>query len=92
MDQLIATTAFGLGFFRMVEEVRTVKDIDVNLKNTIILGTITNILWIIYQYRTQGQSLTVLYMLIGLVIQLYILRSIILKEKDLILSSNERSH
>jgi hypothetical protein len=76
----------------MVEEVRTVKDIDVNLKNTIILGTITNILWIVYQYRTQGQSLTVLYMLIGLVIQLYILRSIILKEKDLILSSNERSH
>jgi len=92
MDQLIATTAFGLGFVQMIEEVRTVKDINVNLKNTIILGTITNILWIIYQYRTQGQSLTVLYMLIGLVIQLYILRSIILKEKDLILSSNERSH
>ena len=92
MDQLIATTAFGLGFVQMIEEVRTVKDINVNLKNTIILGTITNILWIIYQYRTQGQSLTVLYMLIGLVIQLYILRSIILKEKDLIISSNERSH
>jgi len=92
MDQLIATTAFGLGFVQMIEEVRTVKDINVNLKNTIILGTITNILWIVYQYRTQGQSLTVLYMLIGLVIQLYILRSIILKEKDLILSSNERSH
>lgn len=92
MDQLIATTAFGLGFVQMIEEVRSVKDINVNLKNTIILGTITNILWIVYQYRTQGQSLTVLYMLIGLVIQLYILRSIILKEKDLILSSNERSH
>ncbi len=92
MDQLIATTAFGLGFVQMIEEVRTVKDINVNLKNTIILGTITNILWIVYQYRTQGQSLTVLYMLIGLVIQLYILRSIIVKEKDLILSSNERSH
>jgi voltage-gated potassium channel Kch len=92
MDQLIATTAFGLGFVQMIEEVRTVKDININLKNTIILGTITNILWIVYQYRTQGQSLTVLYMLIGLVIQLYILRSIILKEKDLILSSNERSH
>lgn len=92
MDQLIATTAFGLGFVQMIEEVRTVKDINVNLKNTIILGTITNILWIVYQYKTQGQSLTVLYMLIGLVIQLYILRSIILKEKDLILSSNERSH
>ncbi len=92
MDQLIATTAFGLGFVQMIEEVRTVKYIKKNLKNTIILGTITNILWIVYQYRTQGQSLTVLYMLIGLVIQLYILRSIILKEKDLILSSNERSH
>lgn len=91
MDNLVASTAFGLGFVQMYEQVRSIKDIDVNLKNTVILSIITSILWFVYQYRKYGLNMTTMYTSVGLVVQLYVLNAILLKEKDRILSSNERS-
>ncbi len=91
MDNLVASTAFGLGFVQMYEQVRSIKDIDVNLKNTVILSIITSILWFVYQYRKYGLNMTTLYTSAGLIVQLYVLNAILLKEKDRILSSNERS-
>ena len=91
MDNLVASNAFGLGFVQMYEQVRSIKDIDVNLKNTVILSIITSILWFVYQYRKYGLNMTTMYTSVGLVVQLYVLNAILLKEKDRILSSNERS-
>lgn len=91
MDNLVASTAFGLGFVQMYEQVRSIKDIDVNLKNTVILSIITSILWFAYQYRKYGLNMTTMYTSVGLIVQLYVLNAILLKEKDRTLYSNERS-
>lgn len=91
MDNLVASTAFGLGFVQMYEQVRSIKDIDVNLKNTVILSIITSILWFTYQYRKYGLNMTTMYTSVGLIVQVYVLNAILLKEKDRIQSSNERS-
>lgn len=91
MDAILPSLAMGLGLVQLYDQVRSVKDIDVNLKNTIILSIITSILWFTYQYRKYGLNMTTLYTSAGLVVQLYVLNAILLKEKDRILSSNERS-
>ena len=91
MDNLIASTSFGLGFIQMYEQVRSVKEIDINLKNAVILSIISSILWFTYQYRKYGLNMTTLYTSAGLIVQLYVLNAILLKEKDRLSSSNERS-
>jgi hypothetical protein len=91
MDDILPSLAMGLGLVQLYDQVRSVKDIDVNLKNTITLSIITSILWFTYQYRKYGLNMTTLYTSAGLVVQLYVLNAILLKEKDRILSSNERS-
>ena len=91
MDAILPSLAMGLGLVQLYDQVRSVKDIDVNLKNTIILSIITSILWFTYQYRKYGLNMTTLYTSAGLVVQLYVLNAILLKEKDRISSSNERS-
>jgi hypothetical protein len=91
MDDILPSLAMGLGLVQLYDQVRSVKDIDVNLKNTITLSIITSILWFTYQYRKYGLNMTTLYTSAGLVVQIYVLNAILLKEKDRILSSNERS-
>jgi hypothetical protein len=91
MDDILPSLAMGLGLVQLYDQVRSVKDIDVNLKNAVILSIITSILWFTYQYRKYGLNMTTLYTSAGLVVQLYVLNAILLKEKDRILSSNERS-
>jgi len=91
MDDILPSLAMGLGLVQLYDQVRSVKDIDVNLKNTVTLSIITSILWFTYQYRKYGLNMTTLYTSAGLVVQIYVLNAILLKEKDRILSSNERS-
>ena len=91
MDDILPSLAMGLGLVQLYDQVRSVKDIDVNLKNAVILSIITSILWFTYQYRKYGLNMTTLYTSAGLVVQLYVLNAILLKEKVRILSSNERS-
>jgi hypothetical protein len=91
MDDILPSLAMSLGLVQLYDQVRSVRDIDVNLKNTIILSIITSVLWFVYQYRKYGLNMTTLYTSAGLVVQVYVLNAILLKEKDRILSSNERS-
>jgi hypothetical protein len=82
MDEVISTIAMGLGLVQLYDQVRKIDEIDVNAKNAILLGILTSILWFIYQYRKYGLNATTLYTSAGLVVQLYVLNKILLKEKD----------
>jgi hypothetical protein len=72
----------GLGLVQLYDQVRKIDEIDVNAKNAILLGILTSILWFIYQYRKYGLNATTLYTSAGLIVQLYVLNKILLKEKD----------
>jgi hypothetical protein len=41
---------------------------------------VASILWLIYQYRKLGANVTTVYMVLGIVVQIYILNRILLKE------------
>jgi hypothetical protein len=82
MDEVISTIAMGLGLVQLYDQVRKIDEIDVNAKNAILLGILTSILWFIYQYRKYGLNATTLYTSAGLIVQLYVLNKILLKEKD----------
>jgi hypothetical protein len=81
MDTIIPGVAMSLGLIQLYEQVRSVDEIDVDMKNTILLGTITSSLWLVYQFKKYGLNATTLYTSAGLVVQLYVLNKILLKEK-----------
>ena len=82
MEEVISTIAMGLGIVQLYDQVRKIDEIDVNAKNAILLGILTSILWFIYQYRKYGLNATTLYTSAGLIVQLYVINKILLKEKD----------
>jgi hypothetical protein len=81
MDTIIPGVAMSLGVVQLYDQVRSVEDVDVDMKNTILLGIVTSILWLIYQFRKYGLNATTLYTSAGLIVQLYVLNKILLKEK-----------
>lgn len=81
MDTIIPGVAMSLGLVQLYEQVRSVDEIDVDMKNTFLLGTITSSLWLVYQFKKYGLNATTLYTSAGLVVQLYVLNKILLKEK-----------
>ncbi len=81
MDTIIPGVAMSLGLVQLYEQVRSVDEIDVDMKNTILLGTITSSLWLVYQFKKYGLNATTLYTSAGLVVQLYVLNKILLKAK-----------
>ena len=82
MNEIISSVAMGLGFVQLYGQVRSVDEIGVDMKNTILLGIVTSCLWLIYQYRKYGLNATTLYTSAGVMVQLYVLNKILLKEKD----------
>jgi hypothetical protein len=82
MNEIISSVAMGLGFVQLYGQVRSVDEIGVDMKNTILLGIVTSCLWLIYQYRKYGVNMTTLYTSAGVMVQLYVLNKILLKEKD----------
>ena len=81
MDEIISSVAMGLGFVQLYEQMKKVDEIEVDTKNTILLAILTSILWLVYQYRKYGVNMTTLYTSAGLIVQLYVLNKILLKEK-----------
>ncbi|MAT63518.1 MAG: hypothetical protein CL881_06935 [Dehalococcoidia bacterium] len=81
MDEIISSVAMGLGLVQMYQQVREIDEIGLEMKNTIILGLLTSFLWLVYQYRKYGLNATTIYTSAGLIVQLYILNKILLKEK-----------
>lgn len=80
MDDIISSIAFGLGFIEMYGRVQNIDKIDVSVKTTVMLGILTSSLWFVYQYRKYGLNATTLYTITGLIVQLYVLNSILVKE------------
>ena len=81
-NDIIASIAFGIGFVLMYKDVEQSDKIDVDRKNVILMGLISSLLWLVYQYRRYGVNMTTLYTSSGIIVQLYILNKILLKEKD----------
>ena len=81
MDEIISSVAMGLGLVQMYQQVHEIDEIGLEMKNTIILGLLTSFLWLVYQYRKYGLNATTIYTSAGLIVQLYILNKILLKEK-----------
>jgi len=82
MDNIITGLATGLGFIQLYGQVKSVDEININMKNTILLSILTSSLWLVFQYRKYGINATTFYTSSGLIVQLYILNRILVKEKD----------
>jgi len=80
-NDIIASIAFGIGFVLMYKDLENSDKVDVERKNTILLGLLSSCLWLVYQYRKYGVNMTTLYTSSGLIVQLYVLNQILLKEK-----------
>lgn len=81
-NDIIASIAFGIGFVLMYKDVEQSDKIDIERKNVILLGLISSLLWFVYQYRQYGLNMTTLYTSSGIIVQLYVLNKILLKERD----------
>ena len=81
-NDIIASIAFGIGFVLMYKDLEESDKIGVERKNVILLGLLSSLLWFVHQYRRYGLNMTTVYTSVGIVVQLYILNRILLKEKD----------
>jgi hypothetical protein len=81
-NDIISSIAFGIGFVQMYNQVQTSDELDVGAKNMLLMSTLTSVLWLTYQYRKFGLNITTLYTSAGLIVQLYVLNKILLKEKE----------
>jgi hypothetical protein len=82
LNDIIASIAFGLGFVLMYKDLENSDTVDVKQKNIVLLGLVSSILWLVHQYRRYGINMTTMYTSTGLMVQLYVLNKILLKEKD----------
>ena len=81
-NDIISSIAFGIGFVQMYNQVQTSDELDVSAKNMLLMSTLTSVLWLTYQYRKFGLNISTLYTSAGLIVQLYVLNKILLKEKE----------
>jgi Ca2+/Na+ antiporter len=81
-NDIIASIAFGIGFVLMYRDIEHSDKIDVERKSVILFGLISSLLWFVHQYRRYGLNMTTVYTSTGIIVQLYILNKILLKEKD----------
>jgi hypothetical protein len=80
IDNTIAGLAFGIGFIQMYQDLKKSEKVDETSKNAILLSLVGSCLWLIYQSRKYGVNFTVAYTTLGIVIQLYVLNKILVKE------------
>lgn len=81
-NDIISSIAFGIGFVQMYNQVHTSDELDIGAKNMLLMSTLTSVLWLTYQYRKFGMNITTLYTSAGLIVQLYVLNKILLKERE----------
>jgi hypothetical protein len=79
-DNVLAAIAFGIGFIQMYQDLKRSDEVDEKSKNAVMLGVLASIMWLIYQSRKYGVNFTVAYTGVGLLIQLYVLNKILVKE------------
>jgi len=66
----------------MYNQIETSDKMGKEAKNMLLLSVIANCLWFIYQYRKFGLNISTVYISAGLIVQLYILNKILVKEID----------
>jgi hypothetical protein len=84
LDTTLATSALGIGVFQMYQtfnKIRKTGDLSEHKRNYVILSVVASIFWFIYQFRRSGANLTLAYTTLGLALQIYILREILIREK-----------
>ena len=79
-NDIIASLAFGIGFIQMYSDVKNSDELDEKAKKRLILGVIASLLWLTYQSRKYGVNTTTMYTTIGLLVQVYLLNKILLKD------------
>ncbi len=82
-DNVLAAIAFGIGFIQMHQDFKRSDEVDETRKNAVLLGIMGSCLWLIYQSRKYGMNFTVACTSAGLVLQLYILNKILIKENKI---------
>ena len=81
-NNVVAAFAFGIGFVQMYQDYIRSDEMDEKSKNAILLSLLASCLWLIYQSRQYGMNFTVAYTTLGLVLQLYLLNKILVKENE----------
>jgi len=81
-NNVVAAFAFGIGFIQMYQDYMRSDTMTPEAKNSVLLGLLASCLWLIYQSRKYGMNFTVAYTGVGLLLQLYILNKILLKETE----------
>ena len=79
-NNIVAAFAFGIGFIQMYQDYMRSEEMDEKSKNAVLLSLLASTLWLIYQSRKYGMNFTVAYTGIGLLLQLYLLNKILVKE------------
>lgn len=81
-NDIISSIAFGLGFVQMYNQMETSDALGKEAKHTLMLSTFASFLWLIYQYRKFGFNISTVYTSAGLIVQVYVLRKLLLRETD----------
>lgn len=82
INEIISSIAFGIGFVQMYKQVEMSDTLGKDAKNMLLLSTLASCLWLIYQYRKFGMNISTVYTSTGLIVQLYVLNKILVKEID----------
>lgn len=80
-NDIVATTALSTGLVKMYIDFENSGNVDIKLKNSIIFGLVITVTWFIYYTNEYGFSHFTIYTLISILLQLYVLRNIMIKEK-----------
>ena len=78
----LAAIAFSIGFLQMYNDIMKSDDVDEKSKNTVLLSVVASTAWLIYQSRQHGLSFPVIYTTLSLMVQVYILNKILIKENE----------
>lgn len=76
LNQIISSVGFSLGVVQMFDQVKTAKK-KVEDKKMLYLTLAATVLWAVYQFRKLGMQFTTVYTLIGLAVQIYVLKQIL---------------
>ena len=76
LNQIISSVGFSLGIVQMFDQLKTAKK-KVEDKKMLYLTLAATVLWAVYQFRKLGMEFTTVYTLIGLDVQIYVLKQIL---------------
>ena len=82
-NDIIAYTAIATGIVKMYMDFENSNNIDIKFKNSIIFGIIVTTTWLIYYTNQYSFSVFTMYTVLSLLLQLYVLKNIMVKENNL---------